>query len=117
MKILPRPKVRRKESSNWSHSLWYRLGSQAWCEVRIPSLKKRVWGQPYPNYLCYKEYIYIFNVLTFTYDHRVRNTGLPVRSAILKPHAGMLVVGSVTTSESVLLYVFEFFLNMRCILK
>jgi hypothetical protein len=38
----------------------------------------------------------------------VRNTGLPVRSAILKPHAGVLVVGSVTTSESALLYVFDF---------
>ena len=33
-------------------------------------------------------------------------TGLPVRSAVLKPHAGWLVVGWVTTSESRLLYVF-----------
>ena len=32
--------------------------------------------------------------------------GLPVRSAVLKPHAGRLVVGWVTTSESRLLYVF-----------
>ncbi|KAJ5237925.1 L-lysine 2-3-aminomutase [Penicillium chrysogenum] len=32
--------------------------------------------------------------------------GLPVRSAVLKPHAGELVVGWVTTSESSLLYVF-----------
>ncbi|KAJ5210102.1 L-lysine 2-3-aminomutase [Penicillium cf. griseofulvum] len=31
---------------------------------------------------------------------------LPVRSAVLKPHAGELVVGWVTTSESSLLYVF-----------
>ncbi|KAJ5395292.1 L-lysine 2-3-aminomutase, partial [Penicillium crustosum] len=29
--------------------------------------------------------------------------GLPVRSAVLKPHAGELVVGWVTTSESSLL--------------
>ena len=36
-------------------------------------------------------------------------TGLPVRSAVLKPHAGELVVGWVTTSESSLLYVFVFF--------
>ena len=43
---------------------------------------------------------------TTTYDHRVWKTGLPVRSAVLKPHAGRLVVGWVTTSESLLLYVF-----------
>ena len=43
-----------------------------------------------------------------TYDHRVWKTGLPVRSAVLKPHAGWLVVGWVTTSESRLLYVFVF---------
>ncbi|PYH50463.1 hypothetical protein BO96DRAFT_491455 [Aspergillus niger CBS 101883] len=44
-----------------------------------------------------------------TYDHRVWKTGLPVRSAVLKPHAGRLVVGWVTTSESLLLYVFLFY--------
>ena len=44
-----------------------------------------------------------------TYDHRVWKTGLPVRSAVLKPHAGELVVGWVTTSESSLLYVFAIF--------
>ncbi|KAJ5831259.1 L-lysine 2-3-aminomutase [Penicillium rubens] len=33
---------------------------------------------------------------------------LPVRSAVLKPHAGELVVGWVTTSESSLLYVLIF---------
>ena len=37
-------------------------------------------------------------------------TGLPVRSAVLKPHAGELVVGWVTTSESSLLYVFVFYI-------
>ena len=41
-----------------------------------------------------------------TYDHREWRTGLPVRSAVLKPLAGWLVVGWVTTSESQLLYVF-----------
>jgi hypothetical protein len=44
--------------------------------------------------------------ISITYDHRVWKTGLPVRSAVLKPHAGWLVVGWVTTSESQLLYVF-----------
>ncbi|EAW13453.1 hypothetical protein ACLA_055000 [Aspergillus clavatus NRRL 1] len=34
---------------------------------------------------------------------KVWRTGLPVRSAVLKPHAGRLVVGWVTTSESRLL--------------
>ncbi|PYI31606.1 hypothetical protein BP00DRAFT_343555, partial [Aspergillus indologenus CBS 114.80] len=43
-----------------------------------------------------------------TYNHRVWKIGLPVRSAVLKPHAGRLVVGWVTTSESLLLYVFCF---------
>ncbi|KAJ5138774.1 L-lysine 2-3-aminomutase [Penicillium bovifimosum] len=46
--------------------------------------------------------------LPSTYDHRVWKIGLPVRSAVLKPHAGELVVGWVTTSESSLLYVFVF---------
>ena len=44
------------------------------------------------------------------YDHRVWKTGLPVRSAVLKPHAGWLVVGWVTTSESQLSYVSLFIL-------
>ncbi|KAJ5146126.1 uncharacterized protein N7515_000690 [Penicillium bovifimosum] len=42
---------------------------------------------------------------------RVWKTGLPVRSAVLKPHAGELVVGWVTTSESSLLYVLFLFLS------
>ncbi len=44
----------------------------------------------------------------FTYDHRHQKTGHPVRSAIHKLVIGRLVVGSVTTSESLLLYVFAF---------
>jgi hypothetical protein len=47
--------------------------------------------------------------LAGTYDHRLRNTGHPVRSAIHKPQIGRLVVGWVTTSEYLLLYVFDFF--------
>ena len=46
--------------------------------------------------------------MSFTYDHRLWRTGLPVRSAILKPQVGRLVVGWVTTSEYRLLYVFVF---------
>jgi hypothetical protein len=51
--------------------------------------------------------------MSSTYDHRVWKIGLPVRSAVLKPHAGELVVGWVTTSESSLLYVFAFLLCVR----
>jgi hypothetical protein len=43
-----------------------------------------------------------------TYDHRLERTGHPVRSAIHKLQIGGLVVGSVTTSEYPLLYVFFF---------
>ncbi|KAH8706977.1 hypothetical protein GQ44DRAFT_818229, partial [Phaeosphaeriaceae sp. PMI808] len=45
-----------------------------------------------------------------TYDHRTLNTGLPVRSALLKQRTGGLVVRWVTTGESPLLYVFAFLL-------
>ncbi|KAJ5275262.1 L-lysine 2-3-aminomutase, partial [Penicillium chrysogenum] len=48
-------------------------------------------------------YIIPFDTYPDTYDHRVWKIGLPVRSAVLKPHAGELVVGWVTTSESSLL--------------
>ena len=46
--------------------------------------------------------------ITFTYDHRLRRTGHPVRSAIHKPQIGRSVVEWVTISESLLLYVFRF---------
>ncbi|KUJ08330.1 uncharacterized protein LY89DRAFT_765195, partial [Mollisia scopiformis] len=46
--------------------------------------------------------------ISVTYDHRLRKTGHPVRSAIHKPQIGRLVVGWVTTSEYLLLYVFDF---------
>ncbi|KAJ9480640.1 hypothetical protein VN97_g12904 [Penicillium thymicola] len=61
-----------------------------------------------PGYITYLIYLYPFMVNIGTYDHRVWKIGLPVRSAVLKPHAGELVVGWVTTSESSLLYVFCF---------
>jgi hypothetical protein len=38
----------------------------------------------------------------------VSKAALPVRSAVLKPCAGCLVVGWVTTSESLLLIIFAF---------
>ncbi|KUJ07149.1 hypothetical protein LY89DRAFT_766965, partial [Mollisia scopiformis] len=44
-----------------------------------------------------------------TYDHRLRRTRHPVRSAIYKPQIGRSVVKWVTISESLLLYVFFFF--------
>ena len=47
--------------------------------------------------------------MTVTYDHRLRRIGHPVRSAIHKPQIGRLVVGWVTTSEYLLLYVLHFF--------
>ena len=53
-------------------------------------------------------YNYANAAIAGTYDHRLRRTGHPVRSAIHKPQIGRLVVGWVTTSESLLLYVFVF---------
>jgi hypothetical protein len=52
-----------------------------------------------------------FGSISFTYDHRLRRIGHPVRSAIHKPQIGRLVVGWVTTSEYLLLYVFDFCLK------
>ncbi|KAH9212544.1 hypothetical protein DL95DRAFT_508947, partial [Leptodontidium sp. 2 PMI_412] len=46
--------------------------------------------------------------LAATYDHRLLKIGHPVRSAIHKQEIGRLVVGWVTTSEYLLLYVFCF---------
>ena len=48
------------------------------------------------------------STITVTYDHRLRRIGHPVRSAIHKLQIGRLVVGWVTTSEYLLLYVFFF---------
>ena len=53
--------------------------------------------------------MYVIRRNAFTYDHRLRRIGHPVRSAIHKPQIGRLVVGWVTTSEYLLLYVFVFF--------
>jgi hypothetical protein len=53
--------------------------------------------------------MYLIKHLHCTYDHRLKNIGHPVRSAIHKLQIGRLVVGWVTTSEYLLLYVFLFF--------
>src|SRR6266542_3096631 len=50
-----------------------------------------------------------------TYDHRLKRIGHPVRSAIHKLQIGRLVVGWVTTSEYLLLYVFAFFCTSSCL--
>jgi hypothetical protein len=47
---------------------------------------------------------------SFTYDHRIMRTRLPVRSALFKHDTGGLVVKWVTISESLLLYVFAILL-------
>ena len=55
-------------------------------------------------------HIYIFFTnFVFTYDHRILNPALPVRSAVLKQDTGGLVVRWVTTGEYPLLYVFDIF--------
>ena len=52
--------------------------------------------------------MYSDQTMSSTIDHRTWRAGLPVRSAVLKPCAGWLVVGWVTTSEYRLLIVFFF---------
>ena len=48
-----------------------------------------------------------------TYDHRHWKTRDPVRSPLDKPAIARLVVGWVTTSESLVLYVFSSFFSFR----
>ena len=52
--------------------------------------------------------IFTFLRTSFAIDQRTWTAGLPVRSVVLKPCAGRLVVGWVTTSEYLLLIVLEF---------
>jgi hypothetical protein len=52
-----------------------------------------------------QQYIVSSKTVYRTYDHRFKRTGHPVRSAIHKLEIGRLVVGWVTTSEYLLLYV------------
>jgi hypothetical protein len=72
-----------------------------------------IWPQRQRRVNVYSTYIVKFRKLTVTYDHRLKKIGHPVRSAILKLQIGRLVVGWVTTSEYLLLYVFlNFFLGL-----
>jgi hypothetical protein len=57
--------------------------------------------------------MYQNNGFPATYDHRLKGIGHPVRSAIHKLQIGRLVVGWVTTSEYLLLYVFLAFFGSR----
>ena len=59
----------------------------------------------------YNKFISAINTSALAIDHRTKKIGLPVRSAILKLRAGWLVVGWVTTSESPLLIVFDFWID------
>ena len=53
----------------------------------------------------------------FTYDHRSWRTRDPVRSPIDKPATARSVVGSVTTSESLVLYVFCYIICPFCLVQ
>ena len=70
-----------------------------------------IWPQRQRRVNVYSTYIVKFRKLTVTYDHRLKKIGHPVRSAILKLQIGRLVVGWVTTSEYLLLYVFLIFFS------
>jgi hypothetical protein len=83
---------------------WFRGRTTNYRISEVAQLHKRArgiwaWHSPYVS----------FSRISFTYDHRLRRIGHPVRSAIHKPQIGGLVVGWVTTSEYLLLYVFAFF--------
>src|SRR5437762_5024250 len=54
------------------------------------------------------KYLYATNRMSSAINHRTWKTELPVRSVVLKPCAGRLVVGWVTTSEYLLLIVLHF---------
>ena len=60
-------------------------------------------------WICDYCFIYCCAFLSVTYDHRHWKPGYPVCSAKHKPVIGRLVVESVTSSESLLLYVFGTF--------
>jgi hypothetical protein len=55
--------------------------------------------------------------MSFAIDQRTWRTELPVRSVVLKPCAGRLVVGWVTTSEYLLLIVLEFLQSHSAAMK
>ena len=68
--------------------------------------------QKYPSTVTVTQLEHIHTVPS-TYGHRLERTRGPVRSPIFKLQTGGLVVAWVTSSESPLLYVFDFFL-LQC---
>ncbi|KAJ5801684.1 L-lysine 2-3-aminomutase [Penicillium psychrosexuale] len=84
-------------------SLFSRTGRYFFTEISNPDIRAGYYiSILYTIVLSYS--IFLSCTMSHTYDHRVWKIGLPVRSAVLKPHAGELVVGWVTTSESSLLW-------------
>ena len=61
----------------------------------------------------FQPYIFFTNSISSAIDHRMWKPGLPVRSAVLKPHAGQLVLRWVTTWESWLLIVLFIFAGKK----
>src|ERR1700734_4254949 len=79
---------------------------EGWPKPSTILRKAANWGRPWQEWcICY---IRKFLTFSFAIDQRTCNAGLPVRSAVLKPCAGRLVVGWVTTSEYLLLIVLLF---------
>ena len=88
--------------------------------VRHPQAEENCSGIPSTSslrsgidFLFFPGYIIENNCKHVTYDHRLKRIGHPVRSAIHKLQIGRLVVGWVTTSEYLLLYVFFAFFWSR----
>jgi hypothetical protein len=63
----------------------------------------------FPRVTAAGHYIINLTLLTVMYDHRYQRTRDPVRSPIDKLVIVSLVLGWVTTGESLMLYVFAFF--------
>jgi hypothetical protein len=88
----------------WSRGTGYAHGRLAAWPPQAPLLCRRAQSEELKlkgNHLIIRN-----ERFTNTYDHRLKRTGHPVRSAIHKLQIGRLVVGWVTTSEYLLLYVF-----------
>ena len=82
-----------------------------------PQANRQTHLGPPPARVANSEHTYYMLLhFSFAIDHRVRNIRVPVRSPIVKPCVGPLVVGSVTTSESELSIVLGKFLLGRVLL-
>jgi hypothetical protein len=100
--------MEREEKIGWrGREGWKERESQVGEKCMVLSLKNK---RRRPPWQAHQDVFYNHNytfALLIAIDHRTWKTGLPVRSAVLKPCAGRLVVGWVTTSEYLLLIVFE----------